>query len=78
MSETSKSDVVIIGGGHNVLVAATQLAKRRLKVTLCEKNDFFGGIAAGREFAPGFKHAGIWHHSSHVWPEVLDLLSGSK
>ena len=49
------SNVVIIGGGHNGLVCAAYLAKAGKKVTVLEAADQVGGVAATREFAPGFK-----------------------
>ena len=40
-----KYDVIIIGGGHNGLVAASFLAKKRKKVLIIEKNANLGGLA---------------------------------
>jgi phytoene dehydrogenase-like protein len=50
----SGEKIVIIGGGHNGLVCA-YLAKAGRKVTVLEAADQVGGMAATREFAPGFK-----------------------
>lgn len=50
----SKYDVIILGGGHNGLVAASYLAAAGLKTVIAEKNDFVGGPAARREFLPGY------------------------
>ena len=38
-------DVIIIGGGHNGLVAASYLSKKSKKVLVIEKNENFGGLA---------------------------------
>lgn len=38
-------DVVIVGGGHNALVAAAYLARARLKVLVLERLDHLGGAA---------------------------------
>jgi phytoene dehydrogenase-like protein len=42
MSKT-KYDVVILGAGHNGLVAASYLGRAGLSVLLMEKNDYIGG-----------------------------------
>ena len=36
-------DAVIVGGGHNGLVAACYLARAGLRVMILEKNDVIGG-----------------------------------
>jgi phytoene dehydrogenase-like protein len=49
---SAKSDVVIVGGGHNGLTAAAYLAKAGLSVTLLERLSSFGGAAVStRSFA---------------------------
>src|SRR4051795_3641653 len=46
-----KQDVVIVGGGHNALVAATRLARTGLSVQLLERQATWGGAAiSGRPF----------------------------
>ena len=39
----SHYDVVILGAGHNALVAAAYLGRAGLSVLLLEKNDYIGG-----------------------------------
>jgi phytoene dehydrogenase-like protein len=43
------SDVVIVGGGHNALVAATYLAQAGKSVTVLERLDTVGGAAVSTE-----------------------------
>ncbi|WP_370615131.1 phytoene desaturase family protein [Mumia sp. Pv 4-285] len=51
MSETH--DVVIVGGGHNGLVAATLLARAGLRTMLIERLDHTGGAAVSERPFPG-------------------------
>jgi len=47
-------DVVILGAGHNGLVAASYLARAGLSVLLLEKNDYLGGAATSKRIFPAF------------------------
>lgn len=47
-------DALIIGGGHNGLVAAATLAKAGRKVILLEKREVLGGAAATEPLFPGY------------------------
>ena len=51
----SNYDVLVIGAGHNGLACAAYLAKAGRKVLVVEANEQVGGLAATREFAPGFR-----------------------
>ncbi len=52
-----KYDVVVIGAGHNGLIAAAYLAKAGLNVCVLERQDKVGGGCVTREVTlPGFKH----------------------
>ncbi|MGO8848335.1 FAD-dependent oxidoreductase, partial [Mycobacterium sp.] len=54
-------DAIIIGAGHNGLVAANVLAKNGAKVLVLERANFLGGMAATRELFDGYKHSvGAW------------------
>ena len=57
----SDYDAIIIGAGHNGLVAANVLAKSGAKVLVLERAHFLGGMAATRELFDGYKHSvGAW------------------
>ena len=50
----SKYDVVILGAGHNGLVAASYLGRAGLSVLLLEKNDYIGGATASQRVFPDY------------------------
>lgn len=52
-SSHEKVDVVVIGGGHNGLVAASYLAKAGLQVRLFEASEELGGATASEEVFEG-------------------------
>jgi phytoene dehydrogenase-like protein len=53
-SERRSFDVVIIGGGHNALVAATMLGRAGRSVLVLERGDELGGAAVSARLFPGF------------------------
>src|SRR5205807_10221995 len=50
----SRYDVVILGAGHNGLVAAAYLARAGLSVLLLEKNDYIGGATTSQRLFPDY------------------------
>ncbi len=50
----SKYDVVILGAGHNGLVAASYLSRAGLSVLLLEKNDYIGGATTSQQVFPDY------------------------
>src|SRR5438874_6903082 len=50
----SRYDVIILGAGHNGLVAASYLARAGLSVLLLEKNDYIGGATTSQRLFPQY------------------------
>ena len=50
----NKYDVVIVGGGHNGLVAACYLAKAGLRVHILEREDSLGGATVSQRLFPEY------------------------
>lgn len=50
-----KYDVIIVGGGHNGLVASAYLARAGRSVLVLEKRELVGGCAVTEEIWPGYK-----------------------
>jgi phytoene dehydrogenase-like protein len=51
----TKYDSIIIGGGHNGLVAAAYLARSGRKVLVLERRELLGGCAVTEEIWPGYR-----------------------
>jgi len=70
-------DSIIIGAGHNGLVCAAYLARAGQRVLVLEASDEPGGLAANREFHPGF-HASVAHTINHFSAKVASDLKLSS
>ena len=46
-------DAIVVGGGHNGLVAGFYLARAGLRTVILERRDIVGGACVTEEFAPG-------------------------
>ena len=54
-------DAIIIGAGHNGLVAGSVLARNGLRVACLEQTNAVGGMAASKQLFKGFRHSvGAW------------------
>jgi len=66
-------DSIIVGAGHNGLACAGLLARGGQKVLVLEAADEPGGLAATREFHPGYK-ASVAHSIGHFSQTLIDAL----
>lgn len=64
---------IIIGAGHNGLVAAAYLARAGLRPIVLERRDEVGGCAVTHELAPGF-HVPALSHACAIRADVADEL----
>jgi phytoene dehydrogenase-like protein len=64
-------DAIIIGGGHNGLVAAAYLARAGRSVLVLERRELVGGCCVTEELWPGFKVSTASYVNSLFRPEII-------
>src|SRR5271155_4358173 len=64
-------DVIIVGGGHNGLVAAFYLAKAGFKPLVLERRTQVGGAAITEEFHPGFRCSTLAHNAGPLRADII-------
>jgi phytoene dehydrogenase-like protein len=68
----TKYDVVILGAGHNGLVAASYLGRAGLSVLLLEKNDYIGGATTSQRAFPDFDaHLSRYAYLVSLFPQKI-------
>src|SRR5205085_1552809 len=70
-NQTDQFDAIIIGAGHNGLVAAGYLARAGKKVLLLEQRDRVGGACTLEEPFPGFTMSPCAYVVSLLRPEII-------
>src|SRR5439155_8172095 len=68
---TTRYDAIVIGGGHNGLVAAAYLARAGRKTLVLERRPVLGGAAVTEEVFPGFKFSVFSYVVSLLRPEII-------
>ncbi len=64
-------DALIIGGGHNGLVAAAYLARAGKRTLVLERRHLIGGAAVSEEIFPGFTFSVFSYVVSLLRPEII-------
>jgi phytoene dehydrogenase-like protein len=68
---SKQHDAIVVGAGHNGLVAACYLARAGLKVLVLERNAYVGGAAVSRSLYEGFTYSNCSYVCSLLRTEII-------
>ena len=71
-------DAIIVGAGHNGLVAGCYLARAGLKVLVLERQPYIGGAAVSRRLYQDFTYSNCSYVCSLLRPEIMRALELPK
>ena len=70
----TRHDVIVVGAGHNGLVAACYMARAGLDVLVVERNDYIGGAAVSRNLFEDYTYSNCSYVCSLLRPEIMRAL----
>jgi phytoene dehydrogenase-like protein len=74
MARARDHDAIVVGAGHNGLVAACYLARAGLDVVVFERNSYIGGAAVSRRLYQDFTYSNCSYVCSLLRPEIMRTL----
>jgi phytoene dehydrogenase-like protein len=69
--QSQAQTVVVVGAGHNGLVAAGYMARAGVSVTVVEGRELVGGACVTEELVPGFRFSSAAVVLSLLWPKIV-------
>jgi phytoene dehydrogenase-like protein len=72
--ETDRERVIIIGAGHNGLIAAFYLAKAGYAPLVLERSNTVGGSAVTEEIHPGYRCPALFDMTGPLLPQIVNDL----
>ncbi len=77
-AQQREHDAIVVGAGHNGLVAACYLARAGLDVLVLERNAYVGGAAVSRRLYGEFTYSNCSYVCSLLRPEIMRSLELPK
>ena len=74
MAPVGSYDAIMVGAGHNGLVAACYLARAGLKMLVLERQPYIGGAAVSRRLYRDFTYSNCSYVCSLLRPEIIRTL----